>query len=263
MKKIMYLSFLISILVLANSCDDKSNSSFDEDQGLNVDFPEALFEFSFEYVGLRQGQEIGNIDSVLAPTPKNPYSFASFDAVSNVHNDNGIRYVESTLIQGLHGSEEDENGEVYWSDKSEFIIKLNVSTTGDAVDGEPYDKEVLLEFLKEDQYYPTNKDQLGAIELMYKRDNLWSGDNDGLTMYIGIDEYENIGDSGYEVKVVKIEDHEDRTREGELIKEALKVTIEFEGIIGLSNHPSLDEGATADQWTVRNGKASFLIDYSQ
>lgn len=264
MKIINYIYILTLSIFIGTSCSTDDYASFDEERGLQTEFPDALFEVSFDFFAIYNGETAENMESILAPTPKDPYSFTSFKAESDVKNDMGIRYVESTLFQGLHSTQESQlAGDPKWEDNSTFIIKLNVATSGDALNGEPYEKQVLLDFLEEGKVYPTEKDMLGAIELMYTKDDVFSKVNEGKRLYVGIDEYNNIGESQYGVRILSIEDHEDRTREGELIKTALKVTIAFEGILGVSSNPNLSEELKVDQWNIERGTASFIIDYAQ
>ena len=264
MESINIIYVLGLIVLLGTACSEDSTLTFDEIEDLNIEFPEALFEVSFGFAPLINGEEVDTIKNVIAPTPLDPYSFSSFDAISDVKNKNGIRYVESTLLQGLHGDIlPGVPGEAEWKDKSEFIIKLNVATSGDAINGEPYEKSILLDFLEEGKTYPTEEWQLGAISLMYRKDNLFSGENEGRRVFVGIDQHDNIGESNYGVTLISVEDHEDRTRDGELIKMALKVTIGFEGVIGVSSHKDLPANLMVDQWAFQNGRASFIIDYLQ
>jgi len=265
MKKLQYIFLMAMSTLFCLACNEDSLSTFDEDEGLKTEFPAALFEFSFDYTSSLQGEQIADIDSFHFPVPLDHDSFTAFEATSEVRNNSGIRYVRNTLDQGLYLKEDTLTpGSFYWIDGGRFVIKLNVATSGDAINGEPYEKAVLLDFLQEGKIYPTEKNQLGAIELTYQKSYfLPPNDNVGKLVNAGIDQFGDIGLSDYSVKVVSVEDYEDRTREGTLIKTALKVIIEFEGVIGVSSNPFLPANLKADQWDIQNGRASFIVDYFQ
>ncbi len=266
MNRLKYIFFLTATILLSIGYNSDLSSTFDEDEGLKNEFPESLFDFDF--TPLMNGEQTSNSDSIHIPIPLDQYSFANFKATSDVKNENGIRFVECILDQETYGVPDSasfaNNIFMYnYVDEANLNIKLNVATSGDAINGDLFEKHILLDFLEEGKTYPTDKDQLGAIELTYFERNSHSLDNQSKPIWLGINAHDNLGESDYTVKIISVEDYDDLTREGELIKSALRVVLEFEGLIGVSSHPHLEEELKADQWEIKNGIASFIVDYIQ
>lgn len=264
MRKTIYILSVAMGIFFCQSCNDDTLTNFDEDEGLKTEFPESLFEFEFDYTPYFEGEQIAEKDSFHYPIPLDHDSFTNFYAESEVKNNSGIRFVRSILNQSSYLIDDTLKSNnfipIY---ASRFGIKLNVATSGDAINGELYEKETLLDFLQEGKTYPTVENQLGAIELTYQKyhEHLIISQGDAVNM--GINSFGDIGASDYSVKVVSVEDYDDLTREGELIKSALRVVIEFEGLIGASSDPDLPANIRADQWDVENGRATFIVDYLQ
>ena len=258
------MKYILLIVVTLTFLSCEKESPFTEIEGLNSEFPESLFSFSGNYEAFTGNDKVRD-SSFLYPRPLDVKSFENFSATSLVDDRNDVRFAECTLSKGTYYLGTKTNNFLDYDASSKFVIKLNIAPVGDGSIGTYFKKQELLDFLDTDNEFFPIPDRIGSIELSWK----WDYDNKsdaGLPHYAGFDGSGNSLSNSYFINVVSVEDYQDVTRTGEVIKNALKVTINFEGSMGVRSPLTPIGGvpeADISHIDINGGTATFLVDYLQ
>lgn len=257
MRNIILLATML-LLITMISCEKES--PFTELDDLQDEFPEALFWYNFDYAGF-DGSTLIRESNYSYPIAGDKYSFSRFEATSIVGNGNNLRFAACRLDQSPFQVFDSITGDqTSFGPSSQMRFKLNLAPEGDVVLGTLFSKEDLLDFLEVGKEFSTEANTLGSIEFWYNW--IWEEPQplDVFTQLHRAGEDENITENDYSITVTNVEEYEDLTRDGELIKKALKVTVKFSGRIGV-NEP--EGGQPISHLQVSQGTAVFLVDYQQ
>lgn len=259
-KYIIYI--LLPVVIAIVGCSEDPYTSVIDGIVLKDSIPERVFYFSYDYIGLRQGTE-QDMSQVSFPTPYSRTSYSSFTATSRVRVEDGIRYIDCELKQGLHAMEDsvDAVGGPIWVDQHTLNLRLNIAPEGDVTFGTLYSKEEVLSFLQVDKTYGTDVDAIGDIAVQGNWRWLVGDRPEDGQFALNSDTYGPIGIQDYSITVTEIVDYQDFTRTGELIKDALKVTVSIDGTLGVSASVPGDPTLEIDQLQVENATVVFLVDY--
>ena len=256
-----YMLYMV-LVICSMSCSKDSPTPFLPDLVLQDSIPARVFYFDLDYTCHSGGGNTIEKRSSF-PTPFSKTSYSSFKATSESETDNGLRYVLCNVRQGLHAIEDSlaADGDPAWQDAFELSLKLNIATEGDIPFGSLFEKEQLLEFLTIGKTFRTHADSLGHIALLGKWE--WFREEDPVTGIFNINHPEapDLDIRNYTITVVDVEEYQDLSRTGEVLKDALKITVEVEGSVQITT--SVDDPLyNFDEMNISSGKIVFLADYN-
>lgn len=257
MREIILLAFALCIM----SCSKDSVEPYLPDVILQDSIPERVFYFDLDYVCSVSGTNFLEKQTSF-PTPFSKTSYSSFKATSEQVTGNGLRSAVANVRQGIHAIEDSlaSNGDPVWQDVFELSVQLNIATEGDVAFGSLFEKDQLIEFLTVGKTFRTNADSLGHIALLGKWE--WFREENPVNgiFNINLPQAPDLGIRNYNIKVLAVEDYQDISRTGELLKDALKVTIEVEGSVQITTSVS-DPQYSFNEMNINAGTIVFLVDY--
>lgn len=257
MRNTLYI--LVAICIM--SCSEDTPMPFLPDVILQDSIPERVFYFDLDYTCSSNGANELEKQSTF-PTPFSRTSYSSFKATSETDTENGLRSALCTVRQGIHAIEDSiaADGDPAWQDVFELTVKLNIAPEGDVAFGSLFVKDQLIEFLTIGKSFGTDTDSLGHIALLGRWE--WFRDENPVTGIFNINHpmAPDLDVRDYSITVVDVEDYQDISRTGEVLKDALKVTIEVEGLVQITTAVQ-DPLYSFDTMNIKKGTIVFLVDY--